>query len=274
MNRMKKTVGVFVVGLAASLAAHATVIDFTVAEGYADGNLDNKPSGGTYTWDVDWDASDWKVVNETAQITSGTANFRSARWTEAFSGANITQSASLTFTRTVETPAASKSLFFIGINELTVRGGKSALIGIRQLTGSDQYALFFFENVGTQDSTSSSTFSGADIGLTSGGVDTTDALTLNLTHTYNGSDSWTTIASLNDGETEVATLSRIWSADGGPAGWSDADKYLTLSAANIGENTGVIVNFDEVSIIPEPATLGMFGISSMGLLLGRRMLTM
>jgi hypothetical protein len=259
--------------IAAAFAAQATVITFDTADGYpANGNLDGQPTGGTYTWDVDFDAGDWKVVNETAQITSSTDAFRVARWTEAFSGTNLSQTANLTFTRTVESPAAAKSLFYMGINELAIRGGKSASVAIRQLTGSDQYQLFFFENVGTQDSTSSSTFSGADIGLSSGGVDTTDALTLNLTHTYNGSDSWTTIASLNDGATEVATLSRTWSADGGPAGWSDADKYLTLSAANINDTTGVTVNFDQVSIIPEPATLGLFVISSAGVLLGRRVL--
>jgi hypothetical protein len=63
-------------------------------------------------------------------------------------------------------------------------------------SGSDEYALFLFENVGTQTTGTSSSFTGAQIGLTPGGVDTTDELTLNLVHTYNGSDSWITTASL------------------------------------------------------------------------------
>jgi hypothetical protein len=46
-----------------------------------------------------------------------------------------------------------------------------------------------------------------------------------------------------------------WSAAGGPAGWSDADKYLQLSAANIGETTGVTVLFEELRmsrVLPDP----------------------
>jgi hypothetical protein len=54
----------------AGTAAHAAVIDFSTAAGYSDGNLDAQPSGGTYEWDVSWDASDWKVVGERAEITS------------------------------------------------------------------------------------------------------------------------------------------------------------------------------------------------------------
>jgi hypothetical protein len=260
--------------IAAAFAAQATVITFDTADGYpANGNLDGQPSSGTFEWDVDFNASNWKVVDGSAQITSLTPNFQGARWTESFGGTNIAQSANLTFTRTVEAPTDSKSLFFVGINELAVLGGKSASVAIRQInTGSDIYQLYFFENVGTQDTSSSANFNGAAIGLTAGGEATTALLTLDLVHTYNGSDSWTTSAVLNNGATEVATLTKTWSADGGPTGWSDADKYLQLTAANINDTTGITVNFDQVSIIPEPATLGLFVISSAGVLLGRRVL--
>jgi hypothetical protein len=247
---------IFVAGFAASIAAHATMIDFTVLEGYATGNLDaQKSTGSAYEWDVDWNASTWKVASQTAQITSSTPNFQSARWTEAFSGTNITQSANLTFTRTAESLTAAKALFSLGINQLAVYGGKSASVSIRQMTANDTYQLFFYEALGTADQASSVDFTGASIGLTAGGVDTTDALTLDMTHSYNGGDSWTTTASLKNGITEVASLSKTWSAAGGPTGWSDADKFLTLSAANIADTTGVTVNFDHLwirGIEPDP----------------------
>jgi hypothetical protein len=143
--------GLCVPFMIAGTAAHAAVIDFSTAAGYSDGNLDAQPSGGTYEWDVSWDAGDWKVVGETAEITSDTASWRQARWTEAFGGTTISQSANLTFSRSVETPTATKTLFYLGITELPVQGGKAASVGIRQLnSGSDEYALFLFENVGTQ----------------------------------------------------------------------------------------------------------------------------
>jgi hypothetical protein len=139
------------------------------------------------------------------------------------------------------------------------------------MTANDTYQLFFYEALGTADQASSVDFTGAAIGLTAGGVDTTDALTFDLTHSYNGGDSWTTTASLKNGTTEVASLSKTWSAAGGPTGWSDADKFLTLSAANIADTIGVTVNFDQVSMIPEPATIGMLGLGALMTLLFRRM---
>jgi hypothetical protein len=99
---MLATAGLCVPFMIAATAAHAAVIDFSTASGYSDGNLDAQPSGGTDTWDVSWDASDWKVVGERAEITSSTASWRQARWTEAFGGTTISQSANLTFTRSVE----------------------------------------------------------------------------------------------------------------------------------------------------------------------------
>lgn len=260
--------------IAASLTAHATVITFDAADGYADGNLNGQPSGGTYEWDASNISGTWKVVDGSAQITSDTPGFLAAVWTESLGGTTITQSANLTFTRTVESPTDfANGLFYVGISNLATQGGKTALVGIQQMEGNDLFRLQFRKNVGDVQDVFSGNFSGAALGLTAGGEATTDLLTLDVVHTYNGNDSWTTIAGLHNGATEVATLSGTWSAESVEGGWSDADKYLTLTAGNINNTTGVTVNFDQVSIsaIPEPSMLGLLLVAfSAGVLRRRR----
>ncbi len=252
---MKTKMALWVGMIAAAVTVQAGVITF---DGYTNG-----PLNGQENWNA---RDDFTVTSGTVQINSDSTDFYGARWNEAYSGTHFTLSTDFTFT-TVE--ANRLTFFALGIAD---RGDQFGFAkgggGVRQ--HSDTSYTLHFANLDQTQNSFSSPFSEADIGLNiSGGVTTTDKLTLNLVYTYKGGGLWTTDVALFNGATEVATLTTDWSAD---VVWSDADKFLQLATARIGATSGATVNFDQVSIIPEPGTLGLFVISSAGILLARRVL--
>jgi hypothetical protein len=247
---MKQSVILAALGALAAVAIHAEaqVIDFTAAEGYANGPLHTQigykwwSSDAPTAWQVDTSGSghatissslgDWKKItyNMGPALTSG--------YTGSFD-LSFTLGAAATGTTT---------LFDFGLQD-SANSWKGPALELKAQPGGG-FSMDIWNNV---SSTFTSTgISGTDMGLSPGGTGTTANLRLGFTTTPVGLNAWTTVLSLQNlnTSTELGTLTQNWTGQG----WLDVIAMEEAQLNTLSGTSGSIsVDRIAIAVVPEPA---------------------
>jgi hypothetical protein len=213
------------------------MVDFSSAQGYANGNLNGQPGSGL-TWTENTNGTyQVDAAAGTATIDSNDANFRSALL-DVTTGAATTATLMTEFTITAGTVQPASTITLLRSDFFTASDGL-AIFSIRQSDGINTWNLQFFESSGTDSFFGSSPINGAEIGLTvSGGSYTdneSDLLRMTARHTLtDGQTQWAVEIKLENLATGtiVRTVSGQWEAT---TGFRDADKFLRLSTGSIND---------------------------------------
>ena len=193
------------VGAALNSQAQTTVIGFTAATGYTNGNLSGQKN---------WTATSWLVnTNGNGYATVTNANYANATYalgtplilTNGYSGL-VDFSFSLGATN-----ASALAVFFFDINDSN-NGNKGPNFEFHTQAGGAGFEMDIYNTAAVSGGYSSVNFSGASIGITNG-IGTSANLRFSFTTTpTGGGTNWTTVLTLTNLTTGtlVSTVTQNW----------------------------------------------------------------
>ena len=270
---MKKLFTTLGISLVAATSQAATVIEFTTAEGYANGDLNGQPTiGSTWNANTAWDVADAALVTASAKTTSNNVGATFGAPIILTSGQSYSLSANFQFIGSYTAGVqgtSSRELFGLGIasaiSTYTAPTTADATMVLRANTdgaGTSAYNL-------AEDGTAITGIS------TINGFNTGDVLRLDYTLTL-GADAASTfytvqLFNLTDSTdtglgTETGIDAAVYTAltTTGGFGYFETSFDMT-SSTNI--TTAQVNSF---TLVPEPSTFALLGLGLCGLLVRRR----
>jgi hypothetical protein len=268
MNRSLNslTASLLAVLLVAGYARAATVIDFTSAEGYTNGVLNNQP-GASGTWKTTASSYTEFQVNTSGGgyvALSTSVNSKIAGYVEPvyfLSSGPVTMSMDFQFTQSSSTAATTSAfgLAFSTSQTASVRNGSSVYLG-RAASTTDGYRLAVF-------AATSLNVSGAQLGLSSASSDNlSDVIRLTLTLNAVNSTTWSGTATLYNVTTgtQILTYTKndISAGDLSSALYGGLQIGGSMSTSNLANVS--VLNY--TTTVPEPGTYALLGLG-LGLVL-------
>jgi len=280
---MKWTKCIALVGFGVAVAsAQATVINFTAAEGYADGNLNNN---------ADWWAYKASATPFTVNSTAGTVTWNPADANHIAVYQNTLSIAEQSFTVAMDFTFAglgdrTGNIFLPAVKFTTVNNGDGAVgLALWRPNNASNYQMYFVLSTAAQGGTgdhrtNSALFSNTSIGDNGTLDDTTDQLRLELTMNRTAANSWEFLGSLYnldvDPETTVSTVSGsglVLSETYNTSNWYPHFRTGSGTGSSPAGTTSFVVDSFSATAIPEPGTLGLLGLAGISLFWLRRRLS-
>ncbi|MBN8707801.1 MAG: PEP-CTERM sorting domain-containing protein [Verrucomicrobia bacterium] len=264
MNRSLNSLTVSLLGilLVAGYATAATVIDFSSAEGYTNGVLNNQP-GTSGTWKTSTGASYAEFQVNTSDggsvALSTTANSKIAGYSEQvsfLSSGPVTMSMEFQFTQSSSTAAGATSAFGLGFStgqSTALRGTSAVYLG--RSAGTDSYRMAAF-------SFASLLVTGAQIGLDSASSDTlSDVIRLTITLNAVNSTTWSGTATLYNVTTgtQIITYTKNDISAGDLSTSLYGGMLIGGSMATSGLSSVSVFNY--TTTVPEPGTYVLLGLA-------------
>jgi hypothetical protein len=257
MNRIKKNGLVFAAGIAASIAVHAAVIDFTAAEGYTNGVLEGQAGGAWSVENSDGFPGDSSYLVDASG--SGTLSYtNNTSWVvayyndEALTNDVLSFEIDFSFTRADLTNGAANKQFYWPALVTDSHGSLSAWLGMDSTTNT--FSFRATGNSGSRHNSPLATFSGTEIGLDDAGATNQSAnLRMTLVASHNGVDNWNSTVMLYNIDTDSVVASNSWSWTG-DGSWYAVDKTFRHSTAYIADLTAMTVEIDKTTLDQSPAS--------------------
>ena len=257
MKKLISTISAVVIGT----GLLADVINFTAAEGYSNGQLITHSN---------WNGHSLFLVDNSA----GTVTYQYAPdgWRKAVYnknlGGNEIYCVGVTFTFDYVTPTANNPTMgaeFSTVN--TATGGNRFVFQIQRI-GSGSYQLSVYDSALGKTTTGTTIAPAAIFGASTNSTE----LQMRLTVSQNADGSSWDILGICTDLTSGTELGRV-SSNGYSTAFFDNDVYGVMNTLANDVTAGVanrVVTQFEVWAIPEPATIGLFVVSSIGLLILRK----
>ena len=271
-----KKVSCIIVGIAMlTVGAMAELITFTAAEGYADGNLADNAN-----WVMQGAQSPTNfIVNSTAgTVTMSPAGYQKAIYQNGMAGgmSSYTVGVGFSFDRLAQSISDTPVVMSA---ELTASNNERVTVQLTRANGTSNYRLTFFSNTGGGIANVNINWTGATANKfgfnDTTSDDSSDDLWLQM-DLFRGADSdaWYVVGSISNVTTSlniVAFTSGVFSTS---AAFYDSIEYFAALNTVVDGTTSQIANRVITSFlveaVPEPATVGLFVVSAIGLLISRK----
>ena len=277
---MKKLIGIAGLVLLAG-GVHASVVNFTAAEGYS-GDGSSWPSrldaqtpttGSSWVETTGGSMGRFRVDSSAGTVhLDGDTGFNKAIYQQALSSSmtEYTVGMKFKFDRDAATINSKRSVFAVELTEAATGGNRLAMQLQRQPNAnSGKYRLSFWENTGSVNTSGNAGWSDETVWGFADAADTTsDDLWLEMT-LYRGADasSWMVsglLSNLTTGASVEMGTGVVGAFDTSSAYFTD-DLYALMNSSDKdvdGNFSNRVVDQFSVTAIPEPATLGL--ITAMG----------
>lgn len=270
-----KTVILFVGILLAGTASMATVVDFTAAEGYQSGELVWAPGQGLWKGNTGYTIS----TNPPGVVTmNSTGSYQKVVYgSGATSGKGYNVGITFSFDRANTTLGADAQVLSVGFSDLfgITPNGNLEVCLVRTSADATKYKLQFADTSGTTINLFSTTFLETALGFDTPADASSDKLWMGLSVTKTATtDTWTglmVVSNLTTGVT-VATMDVGTFTTAGT--FYSGTMYAAMNS-KAAQTTSFTSNraIDQISldVIPEPTSVGLFVVSSVGILVMRRL---
>lgn len=267
---MKKLIQCIMLLAGLALNVNATLIEFTADEGFT--------NGGGLNWHDDWNGSPANTVDTTGtgSAVMSTEGWDFSRYNRGVTGESVSFSSTFRFTHTSGTPSGIKNVFGVDVcDESTVNS--TYLSADFRRAGAHWYDLKIFGGNGITGGNDSGGFHESAIGINEGNGDyDSDLLKITTTVTRGTfATDWAmtiVLSNLTTGlEIEALTDTSI-AVDA--AFHASSVLYGGINSMNSdADSLATGRHVESFEVIPEPATLGLFAISSAGIIMFRKVLS-